>query len=108
MDGVRHDAMAKGVDFHQRSHPHRVAKVVAVLALGQGWAGRRLHAADGRIHLAGQLLTYEGESKTGEVRSAASATHQQVRGLTDLLELKQRFLTDHGLVKEDMVEDTAQ
>jgi hypothetical protein len=108
VDGVRDEVVAQRVHLHHRREARGVAVVVAVLALGQAGAGRRLHAPDDRVDPAGQLLAQERERQPAEVGPAAGASHDDVRGVTDHGQLGERLLADDGLVQQDVVEHAAQ
>ena len=108
MDGVGHERVAEGVHLDQRGELAGVAEVVAVLAPAQRRAGRRLDAADHRVHPSGQLLPKERERQAPEVGAAARAAHQHVGGLADLGQLEEGLLADDRLVQEHVVEHAAQ
>ena len=67
VDRFRDKRGAERVHFHQWSETCRVSKVIAILALGQGGAGRGLYAADHRVHFARQLFAEEREGQPTKV-----------------------------------------
>ena len=108
VDRLGDEAVAERVHLQQRRHAGGVAEVVAVLALGQARAGRRLDAADRRVHPPGELLAQEREREPAEVRAAAGAADEQVGRLADLGQLQQRLLADDRLVHQHVVEHAAE
>ena len=108
VDRIRNERMAEGVHLHERGHARGVAEVIAVLALGQARAGGWFDATDGRVHVAGHLLSKEREGEAAEVRSATGATNKNVGGLADLGELQECFLADDRLMHQHVVEHAAE
>ena len=108
VDRLGYERVAERVHLHQWGHPHGVAEVVAVLALGEAGAGGRLDAADRRTHPPGQRLAQERECQTAEVGAATRAADEQVGHLVDLGELEQRLLADDRLVQQHVVQHAAE
>src|SRR5436309_10567941 len=101
----RDERVAERVHLHQRREPDGVAEIVDVLALGETGARGRLHRDDPHLLvLAGELVGREREGEAGEVRAAAGAADDDVRGGVGALELLLRLLPDDGLVHEDVVQ----
>ena len=88
--------------------PDLVADIVGVIPPGKGRTAVRFNR--NHFHLrAGNLVGKEGKGQSGEVASAAGASDNDVRKLLPgLHELGFGFLTDNGLVKHHMVQNTAQ
>ena len=108
VDRLGDERRPQGVHLQQGRGAGRVAEVVAVLAPGERRAGGRLHAADCRRHVPGQLLPQERHGQAAEVRSAAGAPHEQVGGLPHHGQLAQGLLADDGLVQDHVVEHASQ
>src|SRR5207249_9653315 len=101
--------VAERVHLHQRRQTDGVAEVVDVLALGEARAGGRLDGDDPHLLvLAGELVGRERERETGEVRAAAGAADDDVRGVVGLLELLPGLLPDDRLVHQDVVQHAAE
>ena len=94
--------------FHQWCQAGGVAKVVTVLAFGEGRAGGRFNTANRRIHPARHLFPQEWEGETTEVRTTTGTTHQHVRDCIDLRQLQQCFFTYNRLVQQYVIQDAAE
>src|SRR5262249_11778729 len=108
VDRVRHELVPEGVHLEQRGGPGGIAEVVGVHAAGERRARGRLDGAQHRVDPARELLPQEREHQTGEVRPAAGAADDEVRGGPGHRELLDRSLADDRLVQQHVVEHAAE
>ena len=104
MNPLRHKRTAERVHLNQRREVRGVAIVVRIDALGERRAGRRLDSYHPYVALAAQLRPDERERDTGEVRPAPGTPDHNIGIVVCHLELGQRFLADHRLMQQHMIE----
>ena len=104
MDRGGDEVMSERMHRHERRQLARVAEVVRKVPARKRRAGGRLARQDVDL-AAGDLLPQEREGEAGEVRAATDAADDHVGEGTCELHLRQRLLTDHGLVQEHVIED---
>ena len=99
--------MPERVHRYERGQLARVTEVVCEQSARERRAGRRLAGKNVDVP-AGDLLAQEGEGEPGEVRAPADAPDDDVGKGACKVHLRERLLTDHGLVQEHVVEDASE
>src|SRR5215218_8025081 len=105
MYAARHERVSQRVHLHHRGGACSVPEVVGVAALRKRRARGRLDGHDARALTVLQVLADEGESDAAEVRAAPDTADHHVGVLAGQLHLLERFLPDHGLVQQHVVQD---
>src|SRR5215207_4579834 len=105
MYAARHERVSQRVHLNHRGGACSVPEVVGVAALRKRRARGRLDGHDARALTVLQVLADEGESDAAEVRAAPDTADDHVGVLAGQLHLLERFLPDHGLVQQHVVQD---
>ena len=108
MDSGRNERAAQGVHLHQRGQVAGIAEVIGKAALGQAGASGRFDGNHARAALALELAADVRHHEAGKIRSAAGAADDHVRIVAGQRHLLNRFLADHGLVQQHVIQHAAQ
>ena len=108
VEAGRNEARAKRVHLDERRQVSCVAEIVGVGAAREARAGGRLHGDDAHLLAAAERRADERKRDPREVRAAAGAADDDVRIVARHLELGDRFLPDHRLVEQHVVEHRAE
>jgi len=108
MDARRDEVVAEGVHLEHRGQLRRIAEIEGIHAFGHAGAGHRFDGQEARRLAVSQALADEREVQAGHVAAAAGAPDHNVGVVVGQGHLQQRFLADHRLMQQDVVEHTAQ
>src|SRR5215207_9791421 len=102
---ARNERVPERIHLHHRGGAGGIAEVVSVAALRKRGARGRLDGHDARALPILQVLADEREGHAAEVRAAPDAADDHIGVLAGQLHLLERFLPDHGLVQQHVVQD---
>ncbi len=108
MVGGRHKAMAKGIHLCQRRHLAGVAEIIRVFAACERRAGSRLNGKNLRVGFAGQFIAHIRCNQSAEVRAAARAADDDIRGFAQNIHCGLGFQANNGLVQQHLIEYRAE
>ena len=104
VDPRRNEVVAKRVHLHDWRVADGIAEVEGVNPLGEGWARRRFARNDLGLGATCKVLANEWEGKSCEVAATTDTPVDLVGIFASKVELAKGFLTDDGLVHENVVE----
>ena len=104
----RHEVMPQCVHLHQRRNPNGIAEVISILAARQAWARRRFDGDDTGTLAFLQVLPHEGQRDSAEVAATTRAADHNVRVFPCHLQLLERFLPDHRLMHQHVIQHRAE
>ena len=103
VNGFRNKPVPQRMHLHQWRKPCCIAKVITILAFGQGRTSCGLHTADDRAHLASEFFTQEWKGQPAKIRPSAGAAHQYIGGFIHFGKLQQGFFANNCLVQQHMI-----